>query len=140
MRIPTLTRSSRFQVNMTPMIDVTFLLIIFFLVSSHLGKQEHHVKLELPQGRTGLDAGLSQKTTTTVQVLPDGSLMLGGQAIALQRFTRAIAAQHAETPGGLRIRIRTDRQVPYSEVSKILKACTQSGISDVAFAVTSPDG
>ncbi len=38
---------------MTPMIDVTFLLIIFFLVSSHLAKQENFLKLDLPTAAAG---------------------------------------------------------------------------------------
>ena len=38
---------------MTPMIDVTFLLIIFFLVSSHLAQQELQVDLELPAAASG---------------------------------------------------------------------------------------
>ena len=136
MRIPTHRRVSGLSMNMTPMIDVTFLLIIFFLVSSHLAKQENNVQLELPITQTGIDSELSnQHPTATVHVLPDGSLQMGGQPIALENAQRAIAARHAETPGGLRVRIRTDRSVPYSVIAKLLKACTQAGTNDVVFAV-----
>jgi biopolymer transport protein ExbD len=141
MRVPNSTRSSPFTVNMTPMIDVTFLLIIFFLVSSHLGKQENNLKLNLPSSQTGIDSGVAdQRRTTTVQVLPDGALVLGGQVIEIAPFRKAIAARHSETPGGLRIRIRTDKKVPYSTIAKVLKACTQAGVVDVVFAVYEDKG
>jgi len=141
MRIPNYRLASGVSINMTPMIDVTFLLIIFFLVSSHLAKQENNVRLDLPKTQTGLDSELSnQHRTSTVHVLPDGSYQMGGQSISIESVQKAIAARHAETPGGLRVRIRTDRSVPYSVVSKLLKACTQAGTSDVVFAVYDEKG
>ncbi|MCA9180756.1 MAG: biopolymer transporter ExbD, partial [Planctomycetales bacterium] len=45
MRTPKLLAAGSASINMTPMIDVVFLLIIFFLVSSHLAKQENQVEL-----------------------------------------------------------------------------------------------
>ncbi len=141
MRIPNYRLASGVSINMTPMIDVTFLLIIFFLVSSHLAKQENNVKLDLPKTQTGLDSELSnQHRTSTVHVLPDGSYQMGGQTVSIEKVQKSIAARHAETPGGLRVRIRTDRTVPYSVVSKLLKACTQAGTNDVVFAVYDEKG
>ncbi len=141
MRIPNYRIASAGSINMTPMIDVTFLLIIFFLVSSHLAKQENNVLLDLPITRTGIDSEFSnQHRTSTVHVLTDGSYQMGGQAISIEGLQKAIAARHAETPGGLRVRIRTDRSVPYSVISKLLKACTQAGTSDVVFAVYDEKG
>ncbi len=141
MRIPNYRLATGVSINMTPMIDVTFLLIIFFLVSSHLAKQENNVRLDLPTTQTGLDSELSnQHRTSTVHIFPDGTYQMGGQPISLEKIQQAIAARHAETPGGVRVRIRTDRSVPYSVVSKLLKACTQAGTSDVVFAVYDEKG
>ena len=141
MRIPNYRLPPGVSINMTPMIDVTFLLIIFFLVSSHLAKQENNVRLDLPATQTGIDSELSnQHRTSTVHVLPDGSYQMGGHTISIDGVRNAIAARHAETPGGLRVRIRTDRSVPYSVISKLLKACTQAGTNDVVFAVYDEKG
>jgi biopolymer transport protein ExbD len=136
MHIPQRRQGQGLSINMTPMIDVTFLLIIFFLVSSHLAKQEKNMPLDLPLSRTGLPEGLDrQRATTTVQVLADGAYLLAGNPVTLPVLQRAIAARHAETPGGLRLRIRTDQAVPYANIAGLLKACTQAGIVDVVFAV-----
>lgn len=141
MRIPNYRLAAGVSINMTPMIDVTFLLIIFFLVSSHLAKQENNVRLDLPETRTGIDSEFSnQHRTSTVHVLPDGTYQMGGHTMSIESIGKAIATRHAETPGGLRVRIRTDRSVPYSVISKLLKACTQAGTSDVVFAVYEEKG
>ena len=141
MHIPRRRQGQGLSINMTPMIDVTFLLIIFFLVSSHLAKQEKNMPLDLPLSRTGLPEGLDrQRATTTVQVLADGAYLLAGNPVTLPVLQRAIAARHAETPGGLRLRIRTDRAVPYANIAGLLKACTQAGIVDVVFAVREDQG
>ncbi len=82
------------------MIDVTFLLIIFFLVSSHLAKQENNVPLELPETQTGIDSALDRDhPTTTIHVTRDGGFQMGGQSISIEDFRNAIAARHAETAG-----------------------------------------
>ncbi len=53
MKVPTQLNSGEVDFNMTPMIDVVFLLIIFFLVSTHLAKQEAQLELPLPVAESG---------------------------------------------------------------------------------------
>ncbi|MBT6848587.1 MAG: biopolymer transporter ExbD, partial [Planctomycetaceae bacterium] len=53
MQTPRYARSKETGFNMTPMIDVVFLLIIFFLVSSHLARQETQLELDLPEASSG---------------------------------------------------------------------------------------
>ncbi|NIL99222.1 MAG: hypothetical protein GTO62_19500, partial [Planctomycetales bacterium] len=70
MRIPLSRRRSRLEMNMTPMIDVVFLLIIFFLVSSHLARQEVQAQLDLPPARTGVDLPPAADPRVTINVVP----------------------------------------------------------------------
>ena len=72
MRVPNYPGSRGVSINLTPMIDVTFLLIIFFLVSSHLAKQENFLPLELPVAGSGI-SDFSDRTTLTIQIPSDGS-------------------------------------------------------------------
>ena len=141
MRIPNYRLAGSVAINMTPMIDVTFLLIIFFLVSSHLAKQENNVRLDLPKTQTGIASEMtSQQPTSTVHVMPDGRYQMGTQSVSIDQIRRSLAARHAETPGGLRVRIRTDRTVPYSVIAPLLKTCAEAGTSDVVFAVYDEKG
>ena len=59
---------------MTPMIDVVFLLIIFFLLSSHLAQRENRIDVDLPQATSGEEDLPSTQPRVTVTVLEDGSV------------------------------------------------------------------
>ena len=74
MQVPQYRSKSSYGFNMTPMIDVVFLLIIFFLVSSHLSKQESQMELALPGAASGQDDIDQQTPRITVNVKADGSV------------------------------------------------------------------
>lgn len=135
MRIPTANYRGDVGINMTPMIDVVFQLLIFFLVSSHLSKQEAQMALPLPVADSGQQPQDSDRPRVTINVLRDGSLSLAGHPVT-----------HAELPNRLKtvldtdgrdveIRIRSDRAVPYRDVEPILLSCARAGVWNVAFAV-----
>ncbi len=119
---------------MTPMIDVTFLLIIFFLVSSHLAKQENFLKLDLPTAAAGVN-DFSDAPTITVQVLSTGTYQVASQEIPLEQVRRAILTRMRTEGGPLRIRIRTDRTTEYRHIAALLRICLLTGNTDVVFAV-----
>lgn len=138
MRIPSYRGTRRVSINMTPMIDVTFLLIIFFLVSSHLAKQENFLKLSLPLASSG-QADDATKPTFTIQVLADGSYQVGNQPMALDPIRRMIAQRNQSENGMVRIRIRTDRLSRYESIAGLLRICALTGNSDIVFAVYDED-
>lgn len=125
-------------INMTPMIDIVFQLIIFFLVASHLAQQETQVELELPSARTGFDPQESHTRSVLVNVTADGQLLLGGQVIAPVELGRRIQFENRRQGGELEVRIRSDRRVPYRVVEPILSSCAHAGVWRVTLAVIRP--
>ncbi len=121
------------------MIDVVFLLIIFFLVSSHLAQQEVQTELDLPQADTGQRAEQDKIRRVVVNVLPDvetgGRLTVAGQMMDNESLRTLIDFESRQTGGRLEIRIRCDRKVPYRIVEPIMVACARAGVWKVAFAV-----
>ncbi len=119
---------------MTPMIDVVFLLIIFFLVSSHLAKQENSVQLDLPLA----DASIADETNSSVvvvNILPDGVWQLGAAEVSEVQLASALTQRSIGSPDGLRLKIRTDKSVPYARIEPILRAAAEAGIGDIVFSV-----
>lgn len=133
MRVPQLQRNGDLGFNMTPMIDVVFLLIIFFLVSSHLARQEAQLALPLPIAESG--AELSAASRVIVNVTRDGRLQLAGRPVAAEQLVARLAEARATHGELLEVKIRTDRQVAYAEVQPILLACNQAGIGNISFGV-----
>ena len=125
--------------NMTPMIDVVFLLIIFFLVSSHLARRENQVVLSLPAATSGDEAWDESSPRVTLNVLADGSLVLGGRAVSHQDLAPRLATTIQSLGAQTELRIRADRSVEYQNVSPILTAAARSGIWRVTFAVIRPE-
>lgn len=133
------SRHGSVRVNMTPMIDVVFLLIIFFLVSSHLAKQDQRMPMDLPQAASGQSERDSRQVLTIVVLPEEGALQLGGRMVAEDSLTELIRERVLAITEPLQVRIRADRQVPYGRVAPILKASLQAGCGDVVFAVHLPN-
>ena len=136
MKLPNFTQRGEFGFNMTPMIDVVFLLIIFFLVSSHMAQQEVQLELDLPSASSGHDQTEDNRPRVTVNVLEDGQVQLAGEVVGEQVLARRLSVELREAGEDLEVRIRADRRVPYRFVEPILIACTQARIWNVTFAVT----
>jgi len=121
--------------NMTPLIDVVFLLIIFFLVSSHLARQESQIELRLPEAARGQEDLDVTTPRVTVNVQGDGQTLLAGEAIGPAELQRRLGNERSALGPDMEVRIRSDRAVPYRIVEPILLACARSGIWRVTFAV-----
>lgn len=139
MRLPTRLRRGDTGINMTPLIDVVFLLIIFFLVSSHLAQQEAHLPLPLPTAATGEDDWQLDRPRLTINVRGDGQLVAAGQPIDVGRLGGLLRERQEAAKGPLEVRIRSDRGVAYRLVEPVLKAASQAGIWNITFAVYRPE-
>lgn len=138
MRVPNFLRSGEVGFNMTPMIDVVFLLIIFFLVSSHLAKQEAQMDLPLPVADTG-EESTDQSRRLTLNVPAADTLLLAGRMLDRAQLRDRLTQARAEHGDDLEINIRCNRAVPYRAVSPIMLACARSGIWNVTFSVYRPE-
>ncbi len=139
MRSPRLLASGTASINMTPMIDVVFLLIIFFLVSSHLAKQENSVALELPEAASGLDDSVN-RDTLVVNVLPTGRWQIGGVDVDEQAIPAGFRRRIIASAEPIRLKIRTDRNVPYKRIEPLLRMASTAGIGDIVFSVYEDPG
>jgi biopolymer transport protein ExbD len=135
MRPPQRPRAATVRVNMTPMIDVTFLLIIFFLLSSHLAQQENQLELNLPTAASGRQAADDRRPRLSVNVGSDGNVMLGSSETTPEEMVRRLQIERERLGADLEVRVRADRSVPYKVVEPILLACAEAQIWNVTFAV-----
>lgn len=141
MRVPSNLSRGSVGFNMTPMIDIVFLLIIFFLVSSHLASQEVQLELDLPPAASGHAPEEDHLRQVVVNVLPqpreDRRIMVGGSLLTAEELSELIAYESRQSAGQVEIRIRGDRTVPYRDVEPIMLACVRAGVWKVTFAVRS---
>ena len=120
------------------MIDVVFLLIIFFIVSSKMIQQETSVELLLPTAKTGLMLedveNISRKEI--INVVAEGNILLRNQPVTMEQLKEYFATRQKQGDRNLQVEIRTNRDVPARTIKPLLLLCAQSGVWDVAFSTT----
>lgn len=140
MRIPSFVDRTEVGINMTPLIDIVFQLLIFFLVSSHLARQETQLPLPLPTARTGVEEELDEAAPRlTVNLLADGTVRLAGHRLSANELEARLKQLRPTMDAATELKIRGDRGVAYEHVEPILQGCAAAGWSRVTFAVREPE-
>ena len=140
MRLPSqFSQRSALRFNITPLIDVVFLLIIFFLVASHFVRNEQAEPVDLPVSRQGLSDEHPATNRLTITIDKPGQLFVAGEPQTNQTVVREIEhlEARAEANGAEpEVRIRSDRATSYRHVRTLLEHCAGLGIRSIRFAVT----
>ena len=130
------------KVDMTPIIDVVFLLLVFFMVTTTLIKQEADLSIQLPSD-TPPKATKELPSKHIVDVMPDGTILLNGgptgdpiTAISLKNLAASLGrlkatADRAKIP--LILLIHADPFSPHAQSIKVLDACAEAGVKFVSF-------
>jgi len=139
MRAPSNLSRGSIGFNMTPLIDVVFLLIIFFLVSSHMARQEVQMDLDLPEASQGESPTEDDARRIVVNVISEGRIQVGTQAMDTESFASLIRYESRKADRQLEVRIRSDQNVPFRTVEPIMVTCARSGVWKVTFAVISEE-
>jgi len=121
------------QLNLTAMIDVLFLLIIFFVVGTEFVKAERQIELQLPQvsKNEALSAAPEKKV---INVYRDGQITYERQEVSLEQLQAQLKAAR-EKYLGLGVLVRGDASVPFERVANVLSTCKQAGIQDLSISV-----
>lgn len=127
------TRSISF--NVTSLIDIVFLLVIFFLVASHVARSDAVEPVELPEAAQVQRDDEQTPQRLVVTVMSDRSLHVGGRKVELPEVEQLILSQTQESKTPFEVRIRSDRNATYADIEPILLACARLGVSRVGFAV-----
>lgn len=135
MKIPTHTGRGLLKFNLTPLIDVIFNLIIFFLAASHFAQTEAVEKLRLPEAATGRPERPESTSRLTITIAEGVELFVAGNRVSAEELGRLLVARRKAQGAALEVRIRVDRRVPYRHVEPVLLACARSGVTQVQFAV-----
>ncbi len=134
------TRDEQTSINLTPLIDIVFLLIIFFMVGtrfSELNDQEKQIPLDVPtvQPATALTPAPQKRV---INVLNDGSIRLDDRTVSLDELRSELIANRKQY-ADLGVIVRGDARVPYQSVADVIAVCKESRIGDLGIAVRVAD-
>jgi len=137
MRLHRVRRKYGAELNMTPMIDIIFQLIIFFMVVSQF-KRIAVEALTLPEAKKGEPPPqTAQADPITINVFQDGRIVIYGKTLAPDAVQSALEEQvKGQDKSKVSVVVRSDKEAPWEAAAGVLQACAGAGISRVRVAVT----
>lgn len=130
-------RNNQLLVNMTPMIDIVFLLIIFFITVNQV-TEANRTKMELPELQGSQD---QTKTALTINVDESGDIIVAGETVSLADLVRIVTAELTgvgNDTSRLTVVLRADRRGSCRSVNEVIKLLTRLEIGRVRFSVEKP--
>jgi biopolymer transport protein ExbD len=132
-------RPTRAQMNMTPMIDIVFLLIIFFMTVTQVSKINKE-QLPLPQQKGAED---QQEANITVNVNRDGQVIVSGNQYSVPQLVFMIDEEFRRVDRDARrmtIVLRVHQKAASKTANEIVGSLGRLGITKVTIAVQVPEG
>ena len=117
---------------MAPMIDMVFLLLVFFMCVSTLAQADKLAQVNLPKSeKSEVPEDLSDRGTISIDSA--GMIYVGAQPVSLSEMKSRIEKSIKNNPR-LKIHVRADRSTAYGEVRAVLKACAEAGAYEIIYA------
>jgi biopolymer transport protein ExbD len=116
------------SIEMTPMIDMVFLLLIFFLVATTFHQSEREMQIALPVASASEPiSALLQELVVNVDA--SGKLYVGGRNVSAEDL-RAIVSEAIALNPDQKVTVRGDRDAAYAHVVVVLDICKGAGIQE----------
>ena len=121
-----------FAMEMTPLIDVVFLLIIFFMVSTVFVDFSRRMEINLPSSKSSI---IDEKPKTLeIEMSKDKKIFLAGKPITVLGLEQALRKLDVKGRKQTAI-IKDDKLLPYGEVIQVMGLLQKAGIPDISVAV-----
>ena len=119
-----------FSLDLTPLVDVVFLLLIFFMVSTVFIDFKRQMDISLPSSKSSAPSEVLEPVR--VEVTVDRQIFLNGEKINLKEFESALSRISASKKSAI---IRADKNLPYGNVIKVMGMLQSAKILDIGVAV-----
>ncbi len=121
------------SLNLTPLIDVVFLLLIFFLVATRFEQEERDMAVNLPQASEAEPTVFPGKEIY-VTIASTGEIFLDGKPQSPASLEQNLKTLYQNNPGKQRVTIRADEQSRTAKLVDVMNACNKASIRDYTIA------
>lgn len=125
------TSGGEVSFQMTPMIDMTFLLLIFFMVTTRLTDESRRREIRLPSAMSSVVPG-NLKDRDTINIDDKGIYYVGDEAQTREQMAAYLRKRFVNFPP-LRIYLRADQDTPARKIREFMQMATEAGALDVIF-------
>lgn len=118
------------ELMISPMIDLIFLLLAFFIISTMYMTEVRTISIELPQAES---AEVVHKSSSLVSVKKDGTYWLDEKKMPLEKLVEEVKARSRANPS-YSVVIRGEKEARYNDVIHVLDACKSAGLTHFGLA------
>ena len=120
------------SINLTPMIDVVFLLVIFFMVGSEFSEAESRIEVNVPN-ISEMQAITRIPDERVVGISIEGMITLDDQVVTIQELTDRLRVDYANYPD-LRVAVRGEASGSLQQTVEVLHAVRSSGVEKIGIS------
>lgn len=128
MKILTGLEGRRGRIELIPLLDVIFQVLVFFMYSTLFMTSQHSVDIRLPDGK-----GEAAKKALTIVIDRDDRISLDGKSLSLETAAREVSAALAFLPLDTPVVIRADRDARLGTGVSLLSKLREAGIASLSF-------
>ncbi len=123
--------------QLAPMLDIVFLLLIFFVVTQTISLTEQDLKVKVPSAEHAEKKDSRAINEIILNVHTDGSVTINRQVYSLEQLYPKLVtiAKLAENQP---VRIRGDAEAPYQHIVDVMDTCLKAGIWNMSFSTRKP--
>ena len=118
---------------MTPMVDIVFLLIIFFMVGTEFTEMDKQISLQVPQV-SDANALTAAPEKRVISVYRDGRIQFDGEFVTIAELKGELIIARSQYEG-LGVIVRGDAEGTFQNVANVLNAVRQAGIGEMGISV-----
>lgn len=125
------------EINITPLLDLAFVLLIIFVITTPL--LEKGLNLSLPKVSGQPDRKLDKEDIRTVEISADGSYSINRRTMKLDQLIPQLVKDRQMNPN-LVVYIRADENSRTKAVATLMDACYRNGLNDISMRTQPPGG
>lgn len=137
---------SNTDIDMTPMIDMTFQLITFFMFVMNFSEAEQDDRIQLPSSQLAKPVEGAMESPITLQLTNNGSVIYAGELVAVPDIgtylerEKTVMLDAGKEPSAATVIVRADGRSKTGEVQEIIKKCQEKGFERFALRAQYDEG
>lgn len=134
------------DIDMTPMIDMTFQLITFFMFVMNFSEAEQDERIQLPLSQLAKPVEGVMETPITLQLTNSGSIIYAGELVAVRDIgaylerEKGVMIDAGKEPSAATVIVRADGRAKTGEVQEIIRICQEKGFERFALRAQYDEG
>ncbi len=134
------------DIDMTPMIDMTFQLITFFMFVMNFSEAEQDDRIQLPSSQLAKPVEGAMESPITLQLTNKGSIVYAGEEVAVADIgaylerEKTVMLDSGKEPNAATVIVRADGRSKTGEVQKIIQTCQEKGFERFALRAQYDEG